>query len=140
MADFITLEITGLAGVEQRLKDIGPKLARRGLRRALNAAVNVLSEEITNRTPVEHGDLIAAAQTKTSVSARDGQGTALFGYGNQGYKARLVEHGHDVKPKPKRKGKLEHVPAHPFIRPGFDTAAPAAVEAFTEVIREEIDS
>lgn len=141
MSDVVTLEITGLAGVEEGMRTLGAKLAKKAMRRALQAAINVIDEEITNRTPIDTGATIGKAQTTVSINAKDGSGVAKFGYGNRGFQARMVEYGHEIV-GPKKTGSKHsgHVPAKPFMRPGFDVAAPKAIEAFTQVINEEISN
>lgn len=141
MSDVVTLEITGLAGVSEALRNLGPKLAKKALRRGLQAAIDVVGEEIINRTPIDTGATIGAAKTKVSINSNDGSGVAKFGYGNRGFQARMVEYGHEiVGPKKTGSKKSGHVPAKPFMRSGFDVAAPKAIEVFTQVINEEIEN
>jgi hypothetical protein len=57
-----------LNGVDQKLRDIGPKLARKGLRKALNAVKAYWVPEMKSRVPVDTGSLrdsiIGAIKTK----------------------------------------------------------------------------
>jgi HK97 gp10 family phage protein len=136
MADNVTAKITGLDEVKRNLEKIGQDLSSKVLRHSLQAGVNVLGVAVQERTPKNTGLLAASVGTVVSLSAKEGGGVAVVGFGDQGHVARLVEFGHRMVT---HAGKtVGQVPMHPFIRPAFDASAPAAVEAFTETMRSEV--
>lgn len=139
----ITVNVEGLKGLEDALAQAGPKLAKRALRKALNAGADVLVAAAKANAPVlkkgtpqrRPGELRDAIDKKVTLSAKQESGTAVIGPeykkedGDQspGVYGFLVEFG-------------LHGPTQPFMRPGFDEANKAALDAFTEEMRAGVDS
>jgi hypothetical protein len=76
----------------------------------------------------------------TEVAPSGTAGQVKVGFGKEGHKAMWVELGHRMvthKPDLKEIGK---VPAHPFMRPGFDASRTEARNAVIEVIRAKVNS
>lgn len=137
MPDEIGVEST----TEMDLNGLALKLSRRVLRKALTEAITVIGNDVLERLQphTKHGDLAAAAAISVSVAASELRGFAAFGFGPQGFVARMLEFGHN---EASHKGGISgpkvtggHVPAYPFMRPAFDATHEAAVEAFAEVVR-----
>ena len=140
----ITVEIQGLKGVEDALAQAGPKLAKRALRRALKAGGDILLASAKSRAPLlkeatkqlKPGDLRDSIGMKIALSAKQERGTVTIGplkdkakgKDSPGTWGMYVEFG------------SVHGAAQPFMRPGFDTASQAALDAFTEVIREGVET
>jgi HK97 gp10 family phage protein len=146
MADgFITVDIQGLQGVEDALASAGPKLAKQALRKALKAGGDVLLKAVQNRCPIatadtpqrKAGELHDALTTKIQMSPKEEHGVIHVGVkydkkdGSQSpaVYSRFVEFGSIHNPQPK-----------PFFRPGFDSSKDAALEAFTEVLSEAVNT
>jgi HK97 gp10 family phage protein len=141
----VTVKIEGLEGVEDALSQAGPKLAKRALRKALMAGGQVLVDAAKDRAPVlkdptshrQPGELRDAITMQVKLSAKEESGTVHVGpeykksEGSQspGVYGMFVEFGSLHNPRPE-----------PFMRPAFDDAAPRAQEAFTEVIRDAVES
>ena len=139
----ISVNVEGLKGVEDALAQAGPKIARRALRKGLNAgadafiaAAKALAPVLKKGTPQRRsGELRDSITKKTKLSAKEESGTVIIGPeykkedGKQspGVYGLLVEYG-------------LHGPTQPFMRPGFDEANQAALNAFTEEIKAGVDS
>lgn len=139
----ITVNIEGLKGVEDALAQAGPKLAKRALRKGLNAGADVLIGAAKANAPVlkkgtpqrRPGELRDSITKKIKLSPKEESGTVIIGPeykkadGKQspGVYGFLVEYG-------------LHGPTQPFMRPGFDEAHQAALDAFTEEMRQGVDS
>lgn len=140
----IKVEVKGLQGVEDALAGAGPKLAKAALRKGLTAGGQVMLDAVKSLTPVakkgtpqrEPGELRDAMKIKVQLKAKEEAGYAIIGAeykkedGNQspGVYDKFVEFG------------SVHGPAQPHMRPGFDEAKQAALDKFTEVMREGVNS
>jgi HK97 gp10 family phage protein len=142
MAEF-ECTVTGLEGLKERLAQVGPKMARSLIRKAMTAAAQplidaakaaapVAVDNTPQRVPGELRDSIGAkitvrpsrsaayAQVGPAYDAEDGkQSPGVYGL--------FVEVGSVNNPVPK-----------PFMRVAFDTASGAALEAFAESLNENL--
>jgi HK97 gp10 family phage protein len=139
----ITVNVAGLKGVEDALAQAGPKLAKRALRKGLDVAGDIFVDAAKAHAPVmkkgtpqrRPGELRDSIKKKTKLSAKQESGTTIVGPeykkedGKQspGVWGFLVEYG-------------LHGPTQPFMRPGFDEANKAALDAFTAEMRAGVDS
>ena len=137
MSDLVTVEIEGLAELQQSLREAGGKLTKSSLAAALQAGIDVIEREVKRRTPVKTG--LLREDIVTSVSTSDQEGIAELGFGSQGRIARLVEFGHRSRgaSKASRNGST-HVPAHPFLRPSVAASKNEAVDTFSQKIAESL--
>jgi HK97 gp10 family phage protein len=139
----ITVNVEGLKGVEDALAQAGPKLAKQAMRKGLNAGADVLlaaakakAPVMKKGTPQRHpGELRDSMIKKVKLSPKEESGVATIG---PEYKSE------DGKQSPGVWGFLVefglHGPTQPFMRPGFDEANKAALDAFTEEMRAGVDS
>lgn len=133
MSDGLEVQIEGLVETCQMLEELPLVVVKRVLRESLDAAcVPVLEALQAQPIPFLTGDLRAHTMFVITVDP-DGRGaTASIGFGDAGWKARLVEYGHRmVGHKPDLKD-LGQVRAHPFMRLAFEESGEAAIAAFTE--------
>jgi HK97 gp10 family phage protein len=140
----VKVEIKGLDGVVEKMHDLGPKLARKGLRKALNAVGSYWIPEVKSRVPVLSGDLrnsiIKAVKTKKDKNGevsgtvwvgpamnaqrtddRDSVGPGIYGM--------WVEFGL----------KRKSYPAHPFMRPTLDATGDKAVQLFADTLKDVLE-
>ncbi|HKD60548.1 MAG TPA: hypothetical protein VKB47_08810 [Terracidiphilus sp.] len=155
----------GLAEIEQKLKGLATKDAQRIVRAGCMAGGRVLQEAITERAP-ERPDLPSGDALPPGALARDI--VVHFGRDLQGLPAAIVapgkytrhvamwvEYGHrmikggynrlvrnGLGRGPGRRIKLDtatgDVPAHPFIRPGYEASRGTAVTAAIAAVRKEL--
>jgi HK97 gp10 family phage protein len=132
----VKVDIKGLDGVVKTMRELGPKLARKGLRKSLRAVGNYWVPEMKSRVPVDTGSLrdsvIQQVKTKRDkngeVSGTVTVGPEYTGLGSQdpGVYAMWVEFG--VKSKPK-------YPVSPFARRTLDATGENAVKIFSETLK-----
>lgn len=146
MIDSIDLKLTGVDELVARLEALGPKLARRAMRRALKAAGEVIADTARDECPVlpanapngrRPGELRDSIDAVVTLSSDGQRGTVKIGPtydkadGNQspGVYGTFVELGSVHNPHPQ-----------PFMRPAFDTEADEALAKISEVLKEELDA
>src|SRR5665213_209052 len=126
-----------LSGIEGKLIELGPKLARKGMRKALSQVGKYWVGEVKSRVPVDTGELkdsvIARVSTKKGGSAgKVSVGPGYSGKGSQdpGVYCKFVEF-------PMKKRPL--YPTQPFMRPTFDATADKAVQLFADSLKEALE-
>lgn len=140
----ITVEITGLKGVEDALSQAGPKLAKRALRKALKAGGAVLLATAKSRAPVlakasptrRPGELREALDMTLKLSPKEESGTARVGIKRE-KRGKTTDQSPSVWASFVEFGTKDSTP-QPYMRPAYDGAKKAAEEAFTEEIREGV--
>ena len=132
-----------MGGVAEKLKELGPKLARRGLRKALNTVGDYWVPEVQQRAPVLLGDLrnsiikkvktrknkegdvgwsveVGPAMNAPRTDGKDSVGPGIY--------AMWVEFG------------LKKIyPKQPFMRPTFDATSEKVVKLFSETLKEALE-
>jgi HK97 gp10 family phage protein len=142
----VTVKITGLKEVMQTLGEIGPKLARRSLRKALNAVGDYWVPEVQSRTPDVDGalrDSIAKKVTTRAVGKDSGDLTGTVEVGPELH-AKRRDNKKSVGPGiygmwVEFSLKTRKYLAHPFMRPTFDATADKAVEIFAKTLQDELE-
>ena len=126
-----------LSGFEGKLIELGPKLARKGMRKALTQVGKFWVGEVKSRVPVDSGDLkdsvIARVSTKKGGNAgRVSVGPGYSGKGKQdpGVYGMFVEFPMKNRPK---------YPTQPFMRPTFDATAEKAMQLFADTLKESLE-
>lgn len=138
----VTCEVH-LNGIGDALKELGPKLGRRALRKALIPAGDFWVSEMKSRAPVHDGDLQESIGKKisskasrnggmsatVSVGPMSGIGPRKPGDGSQqpSVYAQFVEFG------------TEKMKREPFARPTFDATADKVVEIFVDALRDGLE-
>lgn len=168
MADFIRMEVTGLAELSEALKQLPINIGQNVLRGAVYAGAKVIKDGIADRAPVYIGDdprvqagvlknavymkqipeLSSEIQQVFYISLRKGKKEQTKG--RDAYYWSWVEFGHNFVPR-KPKGisiknhrasaaasGLLHVPAHPFVRPGFEASKGDALKAILSYMEKRI--
>lgn len=138
--DDTTIEISGLDDVNRLLGEVPARLARQVFRRALGAAAVPVTAALKPRIPKLTGDLAAHLETNIYVHDDGLTGVASINFGEQGWKARLLETGHRmIGHAPNKTDKGEMVKPEPFMGPATSASADAAIEAFADSVREQLD-
>lgn len=142
MPDRITCKVD-LHGVEEDLLRLGPKIAKRLLRKALKAVGIVAVEAIKAHVPVDSGDLRDSIGYVIKTSGKQDSASMQIGptYDKKAAKAAkntsespgvygmFVEFG--VKSRKYKKT--------PYMRPTFDVSADRWVQVFAENLREDLE-
>ena len=136
------LELLGDKELKKALKTLGPRVAKRVLKKALMAGALPPLKSARSNVPVDEGLLKKSLGRVVKVS-RKGAGVARIGARTHieadvdGQKkvpwryAHLVELGHQDQ-------NGHHVPAHPFLRPAADETASASLQAMKDKFAEGV--
>lgn len=153
MAD-VEFTVTGLAELSKKLKEMPIKLAKNGLRAAVNAGAEVIRKDAKARVPVKTGNVRKNIYKKqireksnnfqqtyyvgvklgrkrklapTKLNVRKQRVGQLYDVESSAYYWRFLEFG------------TSKLPARPFLRPAFDTKKSQAVDAMAKKLKERID-
>jgi HK97 gp10 family phage protein len=127
-----------LNGIEEKLEQLGPKLAKSHLRKALRDAAKIWEIEAKVRAPVDTGALRDSIQTKIRMSPRQDRGSASVGP-MMGTAGAVKDSSQDpgVYGKFVELGlKSKQYPMQPFLRPAFDSRSQQVLDKFVDVLRE----
>lgn len=136
------ITVRGIPEVQRNLAEFPRILVMGAFNKALSRAVAVFERELRARTPEadystsseEYGHLVDALTDVIEIDTNGRGGRASIGFGRKSMVALWVEFGHRML---SHSGKdVGTVQAHPFMRPAFEAAADAALEAFTVAIQE----
>lgn len=153
MAD-IDFTVLGLDELSKKLKEMPIKLAKNGLRAAVNAGAQVVYKEARARVPVDTGRVkkniykkqireksnnvqqtyyvgvrlgSGGTYAKTKANVRKGRVGKSYDTESRAFYWRFLEFG------------TSKLPARPFLRPAFDTKKTQAVDAMAKKLKERID-
>jgi len=132
MAAPVTVKITGLEQLSQKMQEFPDKLVKKGVVAALRAAGEVFRKEISLRAPrsldVTHGHepgfLADHIATKVSTSTKQDRGSVKVGPVAKAFWGMFAEFG------------TRFQRALPFVRPAFESVGTQALEAFVAKLRE----
>lgn len=146
----IETKIEGLAGIDDILKQLPERIARRELNGALRAGAATVRKEIIARAPDspkvhKFGDLRANIFVRRIRASSSVGAMAVAITTGRAWYAKLIEFGRAaVKVKKARiltdgtnvfGTEVAAVPARPFFRPAFDAAAPRAIEVIAKRLK-----
>ncbi len=127
MADGLTFKIEGLGTLENRLKELDNRLAKKAMRKALTKGAKPITEEARRRAPVLTGKL--RKNVKASISASTKKAEARIGFKKTAFYGRFIETGVPAR----------GIAARPFLRPALDLKGQEGVNAFADELRTQID-
>ena len=152
MADGMNFDIQGLNGVVGKMRTLGPRLRKKGLRKAARAAMNIVRDAAkANAKAIDDPqtqekifrNIITQEATKQSrreggvvmrVGVRGGAGSnqhSTDASGNPGGDTRhwrYIEFG------------TEHIGGQPFMRPAFSNNVGAVTDRFISTLNAEINA
>lgn len=124
----ITISLSGWGELEQALKEIGPRAARKVGGKAMKEAADIIVEQAKAYVPVDTGDLeegIISISIRSDV-LKEIKRQIGFKTGVS-WRAHFIEYG-TVKMRPQ-----------PFMRPALDARAEASIAIMGEVMWEGIE-
>lgn len=146
------LTLTGVLDTQRVLAMVQEKMAKQGVRRAVRAGAEVISNAIEERAPVlnaknQGSNALEPGALKADIGVRmkteGGEPVAIIGPGSStAHVARFVEYGHrqvsggyskvlgNGRVRGPGKVSSKDVPAYPFIRPAFEASAEEARDVF----------
>ena len=135
-----TAGIRGAKELSERLRALPRDVANKLLGKAVKLGAAEIQQAIKRRTPIGRTRRLVRSVGNRRGRPRSPLEARRF-VGPSAPHAHLVEFGHVLvwkQPKTGRKYVKGHVPAHPFVRPGFTTGAPAAVNAIADSLSRTI--
>jgi HK97 gp10 family phage protein len=144
MAD--TQNLTGFDELAKKLKELGPKVAKNGLRRATSAGAAIVRNDARTRAPVDTGEMKRDIMMKRERDVRGGDttGTVYTVYVRSGKKSRMAGKKRNVDRDSYYWKFIEFgtakMPAKPFLRPAFEANKEAAIEAIGKSLDETIQA
>jgi HK97 gp10 family phage protein len=151
--EFGELTITGGKELADLLAAMPDRAANNVMRGALYAGAVVIRDEARRLAPLGHPPLPkgeSAATLRKGIIASRGRGTrgtlvAKVHLSKEAWYGRLVEFGHRIAKggalRGRRRGRVAgNVPAHPFMRPAFDSKREAAVAAIIAYAHRRIEA
>lgn len=127
MVGSLTITIRGARELEDLLKALGPRIARKVGDRALRAAARPVLAEAKRLVHVQSGDLRRSLTVRTGRVTKESERAVYIGSAGFGWRAHFLEFG------------TSHSPAYPFLRPAMDTQARAAIDKMGQVLGDGID-
>lgn len=139
----VTVKISGLDQLSQRLSEESAKIARKVLRNAGVKAGGIIRSAIAANAPRDTGFLEEHIAMKTSVNPSKGTLVVVIGpQGDAGYFKGATRHGNKVEFKGSPHyaaiaARMEefgskHQPARPFMGPAFDASSDQALSVFVD--------
>lgn len=133
-----------LNGLEKALQELGPKLARKALRKAVKQVGEMWESEMKARVPVDSGDLKDSIKYKiTAKKGKQGEPSTMKVSVGPAFGTTSRNEG-DGSQQPGVYGMFEEFGTkkstpHPFMRPTFDATADKAVQIFVATLRADLD-
>lgn len=138
MANAIKIEVEGLKELRMKMEQLGPKLAKRGLRSAANAGIQVIKKEAKALAPMDTGRLKKKAIYVKRSKSESSPTKEVYILGVRvGRKEQKKERDayywffHEFGTR--------FIAARPFIRPAFETKKYEALEKFKQKLKEKLD-
>jgi hypothetical protein len=125
-----------VTGLTETITALDAARLQPALERAAGAAIAIVADAITSRTPVRTGQLQGAVQVSV-LPAGPGAVARTAGFKNkEGVIAMWLEYGwmltsHDGVP-------IHPVAEKPFMRPAFDESAATAIDVFAQVLSDQL--
>lgn len=144
MIDF-GLDFSGLNDIAKDLEKLSKAENNKVLRDATRAGAEVLKEEVIDRAPVRTGKMRKNVVVVTQKSRRKGEISS--GVHIRGVNPQTGNSDNSMKAKNPRNAfywrfvemGTVNMPAHPFVRPAFDTAQEMAAEVAIKRMNTSID-
>ena len=148
--DSMTVQITGLDGIEKRLELLPEKLRRKAIRQALTDGTELIRDDAQARVPMrkpvrgwmaflareDEPHLRDAIVSRVSVTAKGASGRVGVDY-------KKVRHGHLVEfgTKPHRVRNFQHPGSRkqPVMRPAVDTKGDQAVDVMVSELAKAVE-
>lgn len=142
MANKVTVKVD-LHGVEEDLLKIGPRIAKRLLRKAMKAVAVVAVEQIKALVPVDSGDLRESIGYTIKTKQSSDSAVLLIG---PTFDKTAIKKGAGTTSSPGVYGMFVEfgVKAHkytfkPYMRPTFDINADRWIQVFAENLKEDLE-
>lgn len=137
-----TQNLQGFKELADALRELGPRVARNGLRAATSAGAAIIRNDARSRAPVDTGEMKKDIQMKRERDTKGEMSAKYSVFVRSGKKSRLSGKARNIQ-KDSYYWKFQEfgtskAPAQPFMRPAYDANKEAAVGKIGEVLNERI--
>ncbi|WCS66495.1 tail component [Caulobacter phage TMCBR2] len=145
MAIRVGMTLQGLDELEAALRELPTRLAKNTLRRSLLKAAKIMEEAMAGNAPsnrlrvriVTSASLSKRQRAMSPIKRKPSEVTVYVG-------SRPLRHAHLVEfgsgPRYNKAGAYRgSMPAHPYVRPGFDSTAMPVIVEFGRILGPEIE-
>jgi HK97 gp10 family phage protein len=134
--------LQGFKELADALRELGPRVARNGLRAATSAGAVLIRNDARARAPVDTGEMKKDIQQKRERDTKGEMSAKYSVFVRSGKKSRLSGKARNIQ-KDSFYWKFQEfgtskMPAQPFMRPAFEAMKEAAVARVGEVLDERI--
>jgi HK97 gp10 family phage protein len=131
-----------LNGIAEKLRDLGPKLARKALRRAVGKAGDLWVTEMKAKVPTDTGNLRDSIKKKVTTSKKGNDLSAKCSV-RPSYDTKNRKPG-DSSQQPGTYGLFvelgtKSMKPSPFMRPVFDANVEKVVQIVADVLKEDLE-
>lgn len=143
MADGIDVQLTGFRELAAALKQLGPRVAKNTLRRAVSSGAVLVRNDARQKAPVDTGEMRKDIQVKREKDQQNGTLSAKYSvFVRTGKKSRLSGASRNVNKDSFYWKFVEFgtskMGAQPFMRPAFETKKEEALKLIGEKLDEGI--
>lgn len=136
------LKLTGFKELADALRELGPRVARNSLRRAVSAGAAEIRNEARARAPVDTGEMRKDIMVKRERDTKGEMSAKYSVFVRSGKKSRLAGKGRNVQKDSYYWKFVEFgtskMPAKPFLRPAYEAKKEEAVKIIGENLDEGI--
>lgn len=152
MADGMRFDIQGLNGVVNKMRTLGPRLRKKGLRKAARAAMSIVRDAAKANAkaiddPVTREKVFRNIITQETTKQSRREGGVVMRVGVRGG-ASSNQHSTDASGNPGGDTRhwryiefgTEHIGGQPFMRPAFSNNVGAVTDRFISTLNAEINA
>lgn len=152
MADGMRFAIQGLNGVVSKMRTLGPRLRKKGLRKAARAAMSIVRDAAKTNAkaiddPVTREKVFRNIITQEATKQSRREGGVVMRVGVRGG-ASSNQHSADASGNPGGDTRhwryiefgTEHIGGQPFMRPAFSNNVGAVTDRFVSTLNAEINA
>jgi HK97 gp10 family phage protein len=136
------LKLTGFKELADALRELGPRVARNSLRRAVSAGAAEIRNDAKARAPVDTGEMRKDIMIKRERDTKGEMAATYSVFVRSGKKSRLAGKSRDVQKDSYYWKFVEFgtskMAAKPFLRPAFESRKEEAVKVIGEKLDEGV--
>jgi HK97 gp10 family phage protein len=144
MAEFITVQVTGLKQLEENLKQLQENIAKNALRAVARKAMQIMRDKIAGDAPRRTGALAAGILMTASIRGEGVSGGNVLVRVGLRTSSKATRRKGERSPDDVYYGRFlefgtRKMAARPFMRPAFDSTREQVLKEFGELLGAEIE-
>lgn len=138
MSDFVKMEVSGLKELADKLRELGPDIAKNALRAGIRAGAKAIKDSAAASAPQDTGTLKKALYIK-HIREQSGTSQQTFFVGVRRGK-KYAKKGQDAYYWSWNEFGTARQPARPFMRPAFEQNKEVVIKAVADRIKKRIEA